>query len=110
MILSTGQGHCTVMQMVCHTDTHRQRVSTQPPHTRSLSAIVNKPQDVTIEPIVGTQTSQAEPKKCSFSLGRKERGAELPVELQSETKFRPFEQVWGALHVKNGVLYLESKL
>lgn len=31
------------------------------------------------------------------------------MELQSEPKFRPFKQVWGALHVKNGVLFLESQ-
>ena len=45
----------------------------------------------------------------SLINAEKEGRAELPVELQSEPKFRPFKQVWGTLHVKNGVLCLESQ-
>lgn len=52
-----------------HTHTESVDTAISQEATVNLRAIVNKPQDVTIEPAVGAQTSQAVPKKCSFPFG-----------------------------------------
>lgn len=63
--------------------------------TVNLRAIVNKPQDVTIEPVVGAQTSQAVPKNAAFLLEAQDRDPVVSQIKKSEPKFRPFKQVWG---------------
>jgi hypothetical protein len=84
MILFTGQGDCTVLLMVCHADTHRQSVDTAVSQeaTVNLRAIVNKPQDVTIEPVAGAQTSQAGSRNAAFLLEAQDRD---PVVSQLKT-------------------------
>lgn len=116
MILSTG--HCTVMQMVCHADTLTESVGSAESleATGNLRAIVNKPQDVTIKPAVRAQTSQTAPTNAAFLLEAQDRDPVVSqlkklkkdgrAELESEPTSKHFKQVWGALHVKNGVLCL----